>query len=73
MSQCILLKSVVTQSQQVIDSQIKALIPFGVEVGADGFGLLLGLIFGVRRELELHIRVRQAVGVHGDQVSAFTH
>lgn len=57
----------------MINSQSKGLVPFGVEVGADGFGLLLGLIFGVRGELELDIGVRQAIGVHGDQVSAFTH
>lgn len=54
-------------------SQIKSLVPFGVEVGADGFGLLLGLVFGVRGELELDVGIRQAVGVHGDQVSAFAH
>lgn len=54
-------------------SQIKGLVPFGVEVGADGFGLLLGLVFGVRDELELDVGIRQAVGVHGDQVSAFAH
>lgn len=55
------------------NSQIKGLVPFGVEVGADGFGLLLGLVFGVRDELELDVGIRQAVGVHGDQVSAFAH
>lgn len=58
--------------KQVIYSQVKGLVPFGVEVGADGFGLLLGLIFGVWDELELDIRIRQAVGVHWDQVSALT-
>lgn len=57
----------------MINSQSKGLVPFGVEVGADGFGLLLGLIFGVWGELELDIGVRQAIGVHGDQVSAFTN
>lgn len=55
------------------DSQIKGLVPFGVEVGANGFGLLLGLIFGVWGELELDIGIRQAVGIHGDQIFAFTH
>lgn len=59
--------------KQAINSQSKGLVPFGVEVGADGFGLLLGLIFGVRGELELDIGVRQAIGVHGDQVSALTN
>ena len=54
-------------------SQIKGLVPFGIEVGADCFGLLLGLIFGIWDELELHIWIRQAIGVHGDEVSAFTH
>lgn len=57
----------------MINSQSKGLVPFGVEVGADGFGLLLGLIFGVRGELELDIGVRQAIGVHGDQVSALAN
>lgn len=57
----------------VFYSQIKGLVPFGVEVGADGFGLLLGLVFGVRDELELDVGIRQAVGVHRDQVSAFAH
>lgn len=57
----------------LVDSQSKGLVPHRVEAGADGFGLLLGLIFGVWYELELHIRVRQAVGVHGDHVFTFTH
>lgn len=58
------------KTKHVFYSQIKALIPFGVEVGADGFGLLLGLIFGVWDELEFNIWIRQSIGVHGDQVSA---
>lgn len=58
---------------QAIHSQIKGLVPSGIEVGADGFGLLLGLIFGVRGELELDIGVRQAIGIHRDQIFAFAH
>lgn len=58
---------------QLIHSQSKSLVPFGVEVGADGFGLLLGLTFGVRGELELDVGIRQAVGIHRDQIFAFTH
>lgn len=60
-------------TKQAIHSQVKGLVPFGVEVGADGFGFLLGLIFGVWGEFQLDIWIRQAVGVHRDQVSAFTH
>lgn len=57
----------------MIHSQIEGLVPSGVEVGADGFGLLLGLVFGVRGELELDVGVRQAVGIHRDQIFAFAH
>lgn len=56
-----------------LNSQCERLIPGGVEVGADGLGLLLGLILGVWDELELDVRVRRAVGVHGDQISTFAH
>lgn len=54
-------------------SQSERLVPLGVEAGADGFGLLLGLVFGVWYELELDIWIRQAVGVHGNEVSRFGH
>lgn len=56
-----------------LNSQCKRLIPGGVEVGEDGLGLLLGLILGVWDELELDVRVRRAVGIHGDQISTFAH
>lgn len=55
------------------DSQVEGLVPLGVEVGANGLGLLLGLVLGVRDELELDVGVGQPVGVHGNQVPAFTH
>lgn len=61
------------QNDTAIHSQIESLVPFGVEVGADGFGLLLGLIFGVGYELELDVGIRQAIGVHGDQVPSLGH
>lgn len=57
----------------MIHSQSKSLVPFGVEVGADGFGLLLGLTLGVRGELELDVGIGQAVGIHRDQIFAFSH
>lgn len=56
-----------------MDLQAEGLVPLGVEVGADGLGLLLGLVLGVRDELELDVGVGQTVGVHGNQVPAFTH
>lgn len=55
------------------DSQDKGLVPGGVERGADGPGLLFGLILGVWDEFELHIRVWQTIGVHGNQISGLTH
>lgn len=55
------------------NSQGEVLVPSGVEVGADGFGLLLGLVFGIWDELELYVWIRQAVGVHRDQVLPFVH
>lgn len=39
------------------DSQGERIVPAGVEGGTDGPGLLFGLIFGVRGELELDIGV----------------
>lgn len=54
-------------------SQSERLVPFGVEAGADRFGLLLGLIFGIWYDLELHIWIRQPIGVHGNEVSGFSH
>lgn len=55
------------------DSQVEGLVPLGVEVGADGLGLFLGLVLGVGDELDLDVGVGQTVGIHGDQVPAFTH
>lgn len=55
------------------DSQVEGLVPLGVEVGADGLGLLLGLVLGVGGELDLDVGVGQTVGIHGDQVPAFAH
>lgn len=57
----------------LMNSQSEGLVPGGVEVGADGFGLLLGLVLGVWDELELNVGVRQPVGVHGDQIPALSH
>lgn len=39
------------------DSQGERLVPAGVEGGTDGPGLLFGLVFGVRGELELDVGV----------------
>lgn len=39
------------------DLQGERLVPTGVEGGADGPGLLFGLVLGVRGELELDIGV----------------
>lgn len=39
------------------DSQGERLVPTGVEGGTDRPGLLFGLVFGVRGELELDVRV----------------
>lgn len=61
------------RGQLVNYSQVKGLVPSGVEVGANGFGLLLGLIFGVWYELELDKWIREAIGVHRDQVFALSH
>ncbi len=55
------------------DSQDEGLVPGGVERGADGAGLLFGLILGVWDEFELHIRVWQTIGIHGNQISGLTH
>lgn len=54
-------------------SQDEGLVPAGVEGGADGPGLLFGLVLRVRDELEFNVWVRQAVGVHRNQVSGFAH
>lgn len=40
-----------------MDSQVEGLVPLGVEVGADGLGLLLGLVLGIGDELELDVGV----------------
>lgn len=61
------------EARQHRDSQGEGLVPLGVEVGADGLGLLLGLVLGVGDELQLDVGVGQTVGVHGNQVPAFTH
>jgi len=50
------------------DSQREALVPGGVEAASDGLGLLLALTLWIWDELELDVGVRQAVGVHGNQV-----
>lgn len=55
------------------DSQGERLVPAGVEGGTDGPGLLFGLIFGVRGELELDVGVWESIWVHRDQVPGFTH
>lgn len=55
------------------DSQHEGLVPGGVERGADGPGLLFGLILGVWDEFELHIRVWEPIGVHGNQISGLTN
>lgn len=55
------------------DSQGERLVPAGVEGGADGPGLLFGLVPGVWGELELDIRVWKSIWIHGDQVPGFTH
>lgn len=39
------------------DSQGERIVPAGVEGGTDGPGLLFGLVFGVRGELELDVGV----------------
>lgn len=55
------------------DSQGEALVPHGVECGADGLGLLLAVALGVRNQFEFNIGVRQAVWIHGHQVASFAH
>lgn len=42
----------------LVDLQAEGLVPAGVERGADGPGLLFGLILWVGDELEFNIRVR---------------
>ena len=48
--------------------QLEGLVPGGVQVALDGAGLLFALAAWVRDELQLHVGVRKAVGIHGDQV-----
>lgn len=55
------------------DSQDEGLVPGGVERGADGAGLLFGLILRVWDEFKLHIWVWKTIGVHGNQISGLTH
>lgn len=58
--------------QEVFALQCKSLVPGGVEGTLDGFGFLLAFALGVRNQFELHVRVRQAIGVHGHQVPSFS-
>ena len=44
--------------RDLFDSQGEGLVPAGVERGADGPGLLFGLVLWVGDELEFNIRVR---------------
>lgn len=50
--------------------QFKGLVPGGVEATLDGLGLLFGLIARVWDQFELHVGVRESVGVHGHKIPA---
>jgi hypothetical protein len=49
------------------------LIPDRVEIGLDGFRLLLVGVTSFRNQLDLDVGVAQSVRVHRDQVSGLNH
>lgn len=53
--------------------QNKGFIPDRIKGGPDGSGLLLCEILWVRNQLEFHIRIRETIWIHRNQVQCFSN